>query len=43
MEEHEATKKEVINEIMEVLNEVENIKIIEYFYQFIKTAVTKWK
>ena len=43
MEEYEARKRELTNEIVKILSEVENIKIIEYFYQFIKTAVTKWK
>lgn len=42
-EESDFTRKELIENIVEILNDVENIKIIDYFYQFIKTAVTKWK
>ena len=41
--EDEVRKNELITEIMGILNEVENIKIIEYFNSFIKIAVTKWK
>lgn len=41
--EDEVRKNELITEIMGILNEVENIKIVEYFNNFIKIAVTKWK
>lgn len=41
--EEEVRKNELITEIMGILNEVENIKIVEYFNNFIKIAVTKWK
>lgn len=41
--EEDARKNELITEIMGILNEVENIRIVEYFNNFIKIAVTKWK
>lgn len=41
--EEEVRKNELITEITGILNEVENIKIVEYFNNFIKIAVTKWK
>ena len=41
--EEEVRKNELITEITGILNEVESIKIVEYFNNFIKIAVTKWK
>ena len=41
--EDEVRKNELITEIMGILNEVENIKIIEHFYLFIKKAVIIWR
>lgn len=42
-DENELTKSELIREIVNVLNGVENIKIIEHFYLFIKKAVIVWR
>lgn len=30
-------------EIIRILDGVESIKVLEYFYNFIKIAVTRWK
>ena len=36
-------KEDMLKEINLMLNRIENLKILEYFYQFIRTAVTMWK
>jgi len=36
-------KKAMVQEIVEILNRIENEKIIEYIYNFVRTVVTMWK
>lgn len=36
-------KDELKAKICKTVNNIENIKILDYLYQFIRTAVTMWK